>query len=42
MDLMCVWYSIYEPVDYRFFGIEATVSGVGYDITKALKIPYFS
>lgn len=27
----------YSPIDYRFFGIESTVSGVGYNVSKALK-----
>lgn len=27
----------YSPVDYQFFGIETTVSGVGYNIAKAMK-----
>jgi ribokinase len=35
----------YSPVDYNFFGLDSTVSGVGYNIVKALKIlgnnPYF-
>lgn len=27
----------YAPIDYRFFGVETTVSGVGYNVSKALK-----
>ncbi|MDD6793924.1 MAG: carbohydrate kinase family protein [Clostridiaceae bacterium] len=27
----------YSPIDYKFFGIESTVSGVGYNIAKAVK-----
>ena len=27
----------YSPIDYRFFGVETTVSGVGYNLAKALK-----
>lgn len=27
----------YAPVDYRFFSIGSTVSGVGYNVTKAIK-----
>lgn len=26
----------YSPIDYRFFGVESTVSGVGYNVAKAL------
>lgn len=35
----------YSPVEYNFFGLNSTVSGVGYNIVKALKTlgnnPYF-
>ena len=35
----------YTPVEYNFFGVNSSVSGVGYNIVKALKIlgddPYF-
>lgn len=27
----------YCPIDYRFFGVQSTVSGVGYNLSKALK-----
>lgn len=27
----------YLPVDYRFFGVESTVSGVGFNLSKAIK-----
>lgn len=27
----------YTPIDYKFFGVESTVSGVGYNVVKALK-----
>lgn len=27
----------YSPIDYKFFGVESTVSGVGYNVSKALK-----
>ena len=27
----------YNPIDYTFFGIESTVSGVGYNVSKAVK-----
>lgn len=27
----------YSPIDYQFFGIESTISGVGYNIAKAVK-----
>lgn len=27
----------YSPIDYRFFGVESTVSGVGYNLSKAMK-----
>lgn len=27
----------YAPIDYKFFGIESTISGVGYNIAKGLK-----
>ncbi|MBD7910990.1 MULTISPECIES: carbohydrate kinase family protein [Clostridium] len=27
----------YTPIDYKFFGLESTVSGVGYNVAKALK-----
>ena len=27
----------YYPIDYPFFGIKSTVSGVAYNISKALK-----
>ena len=26
----------YSPIDYRFFGVETSISGVGYNVTKAL------
>lgn len=26
----------YSPIDYRFWGVESTVSGVGYNVSKAL------
>ena len=28
----------YVPIDYRFFGVETTVSGVGYNVVKALNV----
>lgn len=28
----------YSPIEYNFFGIESTVSGVGYNVAKAVKI----
>jgi len=28
----------YSPIEYKFNGVNSTVSGVGYNITKALKI----
>jgi acarbose 7IV-phosphotransferase len=28
----------YTPVNYPFFGIESTISGVGYNVAKALKV----
>jgi ribokinase len=35
----------YSPVDYKFFGVNSSVSGVGYNIVKALRTlgdsPYF-
>jgi len=35
----------YSPVEYNFFGVNSSISGVGYNIVKALKIlgnnPYF-
>lgn len=27
----------YSPIDYRFFGVESTVSGVGFNVSKAIK-----
>jgi ribokinase len=27
----------YSPVEYKFFGVNSSVSGVGYNISKALK-----
>ena len=27
----------YSPIEYRFFGVNSSVSGVGYNIAKALK-----
>jgi len=27
----------YSPIDYKFFGVNSSVSGVGYNIVKALK-----
>jgi ribokinase len=35
----------YSPIEYRFFGVNSSISGVGYNIVKALKVlgntPYF-
>jgi len=35
----------YKPIDYNYFGINTSISGVGYNITKAIKtlgsLPYF-
>jgi sugar/nucleoside kinase (ribokinase family) len=28
---------LYSPIDYQFFGVETTVSGVGYNVAKAMK-----
>ena len=27
----------YSPVEYNFFGVNSSISGVGYNIVKALK-----
>ena len=27
----------YAPIDYQFFGVESTISGVGYNIAKAVR-----
>ena len=35
----------YSPIEYRFFGVNSSISGVGYNVVKALKVlgntPYF-
>jgi acarbose 7IV-phosphotransferase len=27
----------YSPIEYKFFGVNSSISGVGYNIVKALK-----